>query len=204
MARPENSTRPFCMTLAQMSAFLVVGVLLVALAAPTLRGFREKQSRAQCLSNLKELGLAMAAYGHSYQGRCPMDGPQPTLAGSFQLFSKPYCGGGNWAISNAFPVMWCPTDRRPGATRYNGVGVLAASNISYSYVPGLVWQDVTPDSPLILDRIYATRKGDRWPRNGNYRAAGGNVLYLDGHADWQVSLPSDLKDRLGHAIVLSP
>lgn len=147
-----------------------------------------------CLRNLKQIGLAIAMYSDSYQGRCPMDSASPTLVGSMQL------------LSNVLPsatVLYCPHDRRPNARAESDFKKLTTNNISYSYVPNLKWLD-TPDSPLMLDRIYATSARSDWPKNGNHKDLGGNVLFNDGHVAWNNTLPSTLKDKDGKPVVLSP
>ena len=150
--------------------------------------------RAFCASNLKQIGLAIAMYSDSYQGRCPMDSANPTLVGSMQLLSN---------VMSSAKVFYCPSDSRRDARPESDFAKLTLKNISYSYVPNLKWQD-TPDSPLMSDRIYTTSLGDRWPTNGNHKAQGGNILFNDGHVAWDLTLPSALKDKGGKLVVLSP
>ncbi|HUJ72194.1 MAG TPA: hypothetical protein VLZ30_08105 [Verrucomicrobiae bacterium] len=125
-----------------------------------------------------------------------MDSANPTLVGSMQLLSN---------VSPAFSarVLYCPSDKRPGARPEADFKKLTTLNISYSYVPNLKWLD-TPDSPLIMDRIYTTSKGNKWPSDGNHGSVGGNVGFNDGHVAWQNALPAALKDKDGKEVVLSP
>jgi hypothetical protein len=123
-----------------------------------------------------------------------MDAAQPTLVGSMQLLSN---------VLTTATVLYCPTDKRPGARAEADFKKLTALNISYSYVPNLTWQD-SPDSPIFLDRIYSTSKGSVWPSNGNHGDKGGFVGFNDGHASWANSLPYALKDKDGKEVVLSP
>jgi prepilin-type processing-associated H-X9-DG protein len=155
---------------------------------------RSPSRRANCASNLKQIGLAIAMYADSYQGRCPMDSSNPTLVGSMQL------------LSNVLPsakVLYCPGDSRRDARPESNFAKLTLKNISYSYIPNLKWQD-TPDSSLMSDRIYTTAAGDKWPTDGNHKAQGGNILFNDGHVAWNLTLPSALKDKNGNLVVLSP
>ena len=100
-------------------------------------------------------------------------------------------------------VFHCPGDHRTGAQAEPDFKKLTILNISYSYVPNLNWQD-TPDSPVIMDRIYSTKSGSRWPAGGNHGTRGGLVGFNDGHTSWQSMLPYDLKDKTGKQVVLSP
>ena len=64
--------------------------------------------RERCLSNLKQLGLAVAMYADQNQGRCPMDSANPTLVGSMRLLSN---------VLMSVKVFHCPEDHRPGQRR---------------------------------------------------------------------------------------
>jgi len=125
----------------------------------------------------------------------PMDSATPTLVGSLQLLSNVVHDG---------KIFYCPLDRRPGARPEADMAKLTTNNISYSFVPGLIWQDVTPDSVIALDRINTTAAGSTWPTNGNHKSDGGYVLFTNGRVEWCTSLPSALKDKTGKEIVLSP
>jgi len=174
---------------------VVIGGITVTIAGMMLMPvFYHPPSPYTCFSNLKQIGLAIAMYSDSYQGRCPMDSANPTLVGSMQL------------LSNMLPsatMFYCPHDQRPDAHAEADFKKLTTKNISYSYVPNLKWGD-TPDSPLVLDRIYATSAGSEWPKNGNHKVQGGNVCFNDGHVAWNLRLPSALKDKNGNLVVLSP
>jgi hypothetical protein len=150
--------------------------------------------RAFCLRNLKQLSLALAMYADHYNGRLPMDAASPTLVGSMRLLSN---------VVTSAEFLHCPSDTRPKAKAEANFSKLTIENISYSYVPNLIWQD-RPDSIVALDRIDATSAGSTWPRNGNHKGAGGNVLFNEGYTLWFNTLPSALKDKDGRQIVLSP
>jgi prepilin-type processing-associated H-X9-DG protein len=123
-----------------------------------------------------------------------MNSAHPTLVGSMQLLSN---------FATTATILYCPSDHRPGARPETDFKKLTTLNISYSYVPNLIWQD-TPDSPVFLERIYSTAKGSAWPTNGNHGSNGGNVAYNDGHVSWNNFLSDALKDKFGKEVVLSP
>lgn len=161
---------------------------------------RENRWRPQCLSNEKQILIAMAMYADRYGCRYPVDSTNPTLVGSMQLLSN---------VLSSADVLHCPGDRRPGARAQADFKKLMTLNISYSYVPNVKWHD-TSDSPILLDRIDLTTKGSAWPNNGNHQllesheSAGGNVGFDDGHVQWFHTLPTALKDNDGKEVVLSP
>jgi prepilin-type processing-associated H-X9-DG protein len=181
----------------RLSIILFFGCVLF-LVVQGLSSYSERERdlarRANCLSFEKQILLATAMYADENGGRCPMDSNNPTVVGSMKLLSS-------WLQS--VYMYHCPGDHRSDAREANGYETLTTLNISYSYVPNLKWQD-KPDSPLIMDRIYTTKKGDSWPANGNHQGAGGNVGFIDGHVAWWDRLPAALKDKDGKELVLSP
>lgn len=178
---------------AALAAWIVVGLTFNLLEDWKLR-IRAESKRANCLSNLKQIGLAIALYAEEYQGRCPMDSANPTLLGSMQLLSN--------VLTSSY-ILHCPSDFRPSVHEEIDWRKVTLLNISYSYVPNLIWQS-TPDSALASDRIYSTSAGSMWPTSGNHRGKGGNILFNDGHVAWNNALPVTLKDKDGKMSVLSP
>jgi prepilin-type processing-associated H-X9-DG protein len=167
-------------------------ILIVLLLLPLGRTPRSLGRRETCLSNLKTLALAFAMYADKYDHRLPMDSATPTLVGSMQLLSN---------IVPTAKFLHCPNDTRPGAKAESDFSKLTVLNISYSYVPNLIWQD-HPDSIVALDRIYNPAAGP-WPTNSNHSGKGGNVMFNDGHVQWCTNVPSALKDKDGREVVLS-
>lgn len=177
--------------------WLMWGALWVggsALFLPALGRAHEPPRRAACLSNLKQIGLAIAMYSDADRyHRCPMDGNPPTLVGSLRLLSN--------EVSSA-KILCCPSDR--GRHPETDFSELTTSNTSYSYVPNLIWNPDHADSIVALDRINETTAGSWWPQTGNHNDAGGNVLFSDGTVRFMKTLPSALKDKDGKQVVLSP
>lgn len=173
---------------------VVVVILFFLLLAPQIRDGRQKDRRTLCLNNVKQIGLAFAQYAIDYQDRLPMDSSNPTLAGSLMMLSN--------LVSTK--TLICPSDKHRGVCAAASWSQVTTKNISYSYVPNLMWQETNSDKIVLLDRIYTTKKGDKWPADGNHGSTGGNVLFADGHVEFCQELPADLKDKGGVARVLSP
>ncbi len=177
--------------LSLLSFGILIGVILLTLFPPAVG---DDRAPVTCMNNLKRLALAFAMYADRYDQRMPMDSASPTLVGSMKLLSN---------VVTSANFLHCPNDARPGGKAEANFSKLTALNISYSYVPNLIWQD-RPDSIVALDRIGSTLAGSTWPKSGNHEGRGGNVAFIDGHVQWCTNLTSGLKDKDGQAIVLSP
>ena len=90
-------------TLIELLVVIAIIAVLIALLLPAVQAAREAARRAQCVNNLKQLGLALHNY-HSTQNAFPLGGfPAPAPAGAA------CCGQGGWggwsAQSMLLPYM---------------------------------------------------------------------------------------------------
>ena len=138
--------------------------LLGSILLPSLCKAREPANRAKCSSNLHQIGLAILLYQQDNAGLYPDTLGRLTL--NEQIGSE---------------VFTCPSGADEKSTAATPEAIAAeidagtnARHCSYRYFGrGLTDKTATPTTVIACD-VAANHDDD-----------GGNVLYGDGHADWQ-------------------
>ena len=94
--------RPQAFTLIEILVVISIVVLLMGISVPTLSRARENAKRTKCLSNVRQLGIALQLYTESHEGRVP---PRDYDAGAIWVDRlEPYYKDRR--------LLRCPTDRR--------------------------------------------------------------------------------------------
>ncbi len=107
-------------TLIELLVVIAIIAVLIALLLPAVQAAREAARRAQCVNNLKQIGLAMHNY-HDQQGTLP-PGVKGCCWGTWLVFVLPYIEQGN--MFNAWNAV--------GNDRYEGMGIQPSGMFRYA------------------------------------------------------------------------
>jgi len=194
--RSGRGSRGF--TLIELLVMITAVIVVAALLLPALARSREGARRAQCMSNLKQFGLALNMYaqdfgecfpstvGYNAKGKPPIklsagDG----LAGLELLHARGFVTYFTDPYIHRCPsdsgIKVDPSDKRRGVAAAG----CTTGNTSYGYDPR--HKTTHPAGTAVM----ADRGDPKNPKalspnhpHAGPKGAGANVLYIDGHVSW--------------------
>jgi len=116
MIRPRRG-----FTLIELLVVIAIIAVLIALLLPAVQAAREAARRAQCVNNLKQIGIALHNY-HDTVGTLP-PGHRSSVCGTWQTFILPYIeGNAGYNAYNTYGRYLLPdgTKNADGNLRYGG------------------------------------------------------------------------------------
>jgi prepilin-type N-terminal cleavage/methylation domain-containing protein/prepilin-type processing-associated H-X9-DG protein len=175
-------------TLVELLVVIGIIAVLLGLLMPAFGRARESARRTACLANLRTLGHAMYLYAQDYRDRLPNSNP-PQTAKDYDATNAVLVAL-NDVYVKAPPAFHCPSDGDPEPTAIETAdsALPNSARVSYDFY-SIFWVPEdgpkltkVKEGPLAWDLSGGSPKPD--PQQ-NHGTAGGNVLYADGHAEWQ-------------------
>lgn len=183
-------------TLIEVLVVVAIISLLAAILIPSLSRARERVKITACLSNLRTLGQAMVMYAYDTHDLLPNANPPNVLDDEEQ----------NTIVAKALTrkyvkipaVFHCPCDLDPIPTSIETVSYTEPNSARVSYDFYSFWCPRDSSrltrikmAPLSWD-IDGGSKKPTWLQNHGIK--GGNVVFGDGHAQWQAQISWDKKN----------
>jgi len=184
----RNVRRRAAFTLAELLVVIGIIVILIGLLLPALSVARDRALRTACMSNLRQLGGCLYEYANAFNDHLPNgNSPEVTIDydGANQVMTD-----FNSLIVRDPAVFHCPAQRDPPQTDIVTADPTLPNSARQSYdffslywppELGPILSKMQGKAPLAWDAYGA----DPDAASNHGKMVGGNVLFADGHAEWQ-------------------
>ena len=196
-------------TLIELLVVIAIIAILAAILFPVFAKAREKARQSSCLSNVKQIGLAIMQYAQDYDEIMPYASAWGTPVRNWNLWLDPY-------VKNA-QIFACPSNTTYPlgyGWNYQNFGYWSSGSSTFYNNPGCALGNIkqpadtiiigdNPDYPMQGYRnafIYGTTQTVVAPDTICYVSGrhidGGNAGCCDGHAKWLSRSVAACQDRL--------
>jgi prepilin-type processing-associated H-X9-DG protein len=193
--RRKQNVKAF--TLLELLVVIAIIMILAAMLLPAISRSMVKAKQVQCLSQLRQVGLAMLSFAHDHQDRFPMQVPM-NAGGSIEANREFFLANTNLSFSSRHFVALsnelanprlaaCPADTTRSAA--STFATMTRSNISY-------WVNYRASSGSSIQALAGDWNVASVPGTTNLEMAftralhetRGNVLFADGHVELRKTL----------------
>ncbi|MEN6303433.1 MAG: DUF1559 domain-containing protein [Armatimonadia bacterium] len=196
-------------TLIELLVVIAIIAILAAILFPVFAKAREKARQSSCLSNVKQIGLAIMQYAQDYDEVLPYASAWGNPVKNWNLYLDPY-------VKNA-QIFTCPSNSASAlgyGWNYQNFGYYSGGTGTYYNNPGRSLGDIKQSAETIIigdnpdtgmwgaggTFIYGPTQSTP-PTDGIGNVAGrhndgGNYGFCDGHAKWLGRTAAAGQDRL--------
>lgn len=201
MKTPEVHCRTGAFTLVELLTVIAIIGILAALLMPALEQSKARARRIECVSNLRETGLASHLFENDHGGKLPTqvstndNGSLEFVTAGYEIYNRSFY----FSYQHFRPLagalvtpklLACPSD----LTRWPATNFVQFNNQNVSYEIGLVADANNPNAVLICDRCLPARLIPGYasifhvpalfpsPWQGLHSRLG-NILFADGHVE---------------------